>query len=72
MAKVTGLNPSATMTPKQALLSVLDLAEGGCVEEILIVGHDCEGELFVRSSRMTRRDALWLAEQLRLYALESD
>ena len=72
MAKVTSLPTSATMTPKQALLSVLDLAEGGCVEELLIVGHDCDGELIIRSSRMKRRDAVWLAEQLRLYALESD
>lgn len=39
-------------------------------QDCLVVGYDSDGDLFVRSSRMDRKLALWLAEQLRLYALQ--
>lgn len=60
---------STTLTPEQALASALANATAGLIQDVLIVGYDEVGELFVRSSRMDRKDALWLAEQLRKYAL---
>lgn len=57
------------MTPQQALLSALEFANNDNLQDVLIVGYDGAGELLVRSSRMDRKDALWLAEQLRLHAL---
>lgn len=62
--------PSDTMTPGQALQSALKLAEHGRLQDCLVVGYDSDGDLFFRSSRMDRRTALWLAEQLRMYVLQ--
>lgn len=68
-ANVFAFPPTDTMTPEQALQSALQLAEHGGLQDCLVVGYDSDGDLFVRSSRMDRKLALWLAEQLRLYAL---
>jgi hypothetical protein len=54
------------MTPEQALASVVK--EQDLVSDVLIVGYWNDGELFVRSSRMDRKDALWLAESLKNWA----
>lgn len=59
-----------TMTPHQALSSALLFADNDNLKEVFVVGFDGDGDLLVRSSRMTRRDALWLIEQARLYILE--
>lgn len=61
--------PTETMTPEQALHSALQLAEHGGLRDCLIVGYDSDGDLFIRSSRMDRKLALWFAEQLKVYAL---
>jgi hypothetical protein len=58
-----------TMTPKQALLDALKLADNDDLQDVLVVGYDGNGDLLVRSSKMSRSDALWLSEQLRLYVL---
>lgn len=65
MADILLMPASFTFTPEQAL----DSAKAADLEEVLVIGHDNRGEFFVRSSRMTCRDALWLAEKLRAYAL---
>lgn len=74
MSNVTHLPPTTTFTPEQALQSALDFTTDGSLTEVLVVGYlereDGPTDLFIRSSRMTRRDALWFAEQLRLYALQ--
>lgn len=62
--------PTDTMTPEQALQSALQFAEQEGLQSCVIVGYDNDDYLFVRSSRMDRKFALWLAEQLRLYALQ--
>lgn len=62
---------TTTMTPLQALHSALAFAKQDNLQDVLIVGYDGDGELLVRSSCMDRKDALWLAEQLRLYALNT-
>ena len=57
------------MTPEQALQSARQFAEHGGLQDCLVVGYDSDGDLFVRSSRMDRKLALWFAEQLKVYAL---
>ena len=69
MKNVLAFPATTTMTPQQALLSALDFANNDNLQDVLVVGYDGDGELIVRSSRMDRKDALWLSEQLRLYAL---
>lgn len=69
MNNVLNFPATTTLTPEQALHSALKFAKEYGLQDALIVGYDEDGELFVRSSRMDRKDALWLAEQLRLYAL---
>ena len=69
MSNVRELPASTTMTPKQALLSALGFAENDNLTEVVIVGYDKDGDLLVRSSRMNRESALWLAEMLRQHAL---
>lgn len=69
MKNILSFPPTTTMTPQQALLSALEFANNDNLQDVLIVGYDGAGELLVRSSRMDRKDALWLAEQLRLHAL---
>ena len=69
MKNVLAFPATVTMTPEQALLSALEFAQNDNMYDVLVVGYDGDGVLVVRSSRMDRRDALWLSEQLRKYAL---
>jgi hypothetical protein len=69
MKNVLAFPATVTMTPEQALLSALEFAQNDNMQDVLVVGYDGDGVLVVRSSRMDRRDALWLSEQLRKYAL---
>jgi hypothetical protein len=70
MNTVLAFPATDTMTPKQALQSAMVFADNDNLQDVLIVGYDGDGYLMIRSSRMDRKDALWLAEQLRLYALD--
>lgn len=54
-----------TFTPEQALMSALQFT----LQDVVVIGYDTNGELFIRSSRMDRKDALWLAEMFRDYLL---
>lgn len=69
---ITALPATTTFTPKQALLSAMDFVDNDNLQDVLIVGYDGEGELIVRSSRMDRKDALWLAELLRNWAINGE
>ena len=69
MNNVHPLPASDTFTPMQALLSALEFANHDNLKDVLVVGYDGDGDLIVRSSRMDRKDALWLSEQLRRYAM---
>lgn len=62
--------PAETMTPKQALQSSLQFAEQDGLQNCIIIGYDRNDYFFVRSSRIDRKLALWLAEQLRLHILQ--
>ena len=69
---ITSLPATTTFTPRQALLSAMEFEENDNLQDVLIVGYDGNGELIVRSSRMDRKDALWLAELLRNWAINGE
>lgn len=63
MNKVLPFPAATTMTPQQAL----DSAKALEPMDVLVIGYDQNGELLVRSSRMDRKDALWLVEAAKRY-----
>lgn len=60
---VFSLPPTMTYTADQALASSMDQG----LQDVIIVGYDADDKLFVRSSRMDRKEALWIAESLKEY-----
>jgi len=48
------------MTPMQAIHSALADVEAG-MQDILIIGYDADGYLYIRSSKMTRAEAFFMA-----------
>ena len=56
---------SNSLTPEQALSAALKVD----LKDVLIVGISAGDELFALSSRMTRRDALWLIEVSKKHTL---
>lgn len=66
---VRSLPPTVTYTVEQALQDALQYAQVKGLADVLIVGEEPGGALFIRSSRMTRKDALWLAERSRFHSL---
>lgn len=45
------------------------VADQANIASISISGFNHEGEVFMLSTRLSRRDALWLSEKLRAFAL---
>lgn len=70
MQNVVAFPPTSTMTVEQAIDSTKQTAPE--LSDVLIVGYYEGGGLFVRSSRMDRKDALWLAECLKRHAMGDD
>lgn len=66
-AQVIELGPNQNMTPEQAL--GISLREKP--EEVLILGY-IDGELYIRSSSMNNKDALWILEQAKILLLGLD
>lgn len=66
MSTVHNFPVSDTMTPELAIES----AKAVGYTEVLIVGYDADGALVFRSSRMSRKDALWLCEKMKAWALD--
>jgi hypothetical protein len=62
---VIALPASTSFTPEQALQSALNES----LTDVLIIGYDNEGELVIRSSKMSRMDALWMTEKAKQWAL---
>lgn len=62
---VRHLPPRSTFTPAQALAAAAQTK----LSDVIVVGFDADGDLFVRSSRMSRSDALWIAKELERWAL---
>jgi hypothetical protein len=67
---ITFLPAATTFTPRQALLSAMEFSDNDNLTDVLVVGYDADSVLIVRSSRMDRKDALWLSEMLRDWALK--
>lgn len=68
MSNIYGLPASESFTVEQALNSALNMA--GDLTDVLILGYDSNGALVVRSSRMDRKEALWIIKQAELHALD--
>lgn len=64
MTAVFRLPASTTFTPEQALNRALD--DG--LTDVLIAGYDDNGDLVVRSSRLTCAEALFLATKMARWA----
>ena len=65
--KVRFLPASAYLNVGQAVDSLQHMKDD--LKDILVVGYDTDGELFVRSSHMTRAEALWLLEKAKDWAV---
>jgi hypothetical protein len=58
------------MTAEQALQSALVDAESKHLTDVLIIGYDSDGDLFIRSSRLTCAEAFFLASKAARWAQE--
>jgi len=61
--------PNTTMTPAQALHSALADAEKG-MQDVLIIAYDADGDLYIRSSKMTCSEAFFMAHKAARWAQE--
>jgi hypothetical protein len=67
-AHVVHLGPSEHYVVEQALADATNFAKSGPgLEDVLIVGYDKDGQLFMRSSHMSREWALWLVSEMKDY-----
>lgn len=57
--KVIALPASTNYTAEQALQSALQME----LTDVMIIAYDFEGELFVRSSKMTRAEGLFMVKK---------
>lgn len=64
---VIALPASTNFRPDQALKSTMDMGER--VTDVLIVGYDEDGVLFVRSTHLSRAEALFLLEKAKEWAM---
>ncbi|MBF1166539.1 MAG: hypothetical protein HXL68_16065 [Dechloromonas agitata] len=60
--------PNTTMTPVQALHSALADAEQRGMQDVLIIGYDADGCLYIRSSQMTCAEAFFMANKAMRWA----
>jgi len=70
LKNVVALPASATMSAEQALLSALEFTRENNLTDVLIAGYDADGVLIVRSSRMTRAEALFMLEKAKEWAMK--
>lgn len=68
MTNLIRLPPTTTMTAEQALQSALVDAESKHLADVLIIGYDEDGALYVRSSRLTCAEAFFLANKAARWA----
>ncbi len=70
MTNLIRLPPTTSMTAEQALATCMTDAQSGHLQDVLIVGYNSKGELFIRSSRLTRAEAFFLASKAARWAQE--
>ena len=68
MTNLLRLPPSTTMTAQQALESALVDAESNHLKDVLICGYDEGGDLYIRSSRITCAEAMFMATKAARWA----
>lgn len=66
---VISLPASVNYTAEQALKSALDYCQEGELTDVMIIAYDADGDLFVRSSKMTRADGLFMVEKAREWTM---
>jgi len=66
---VINLPASTNYTAEQALKSALDMCQNEGLCDVMVIAYDLDGELFVRSSKMTRAEGLFMVEKARWWAL---
>ena len=67
---VIALPASVNYTAEQALKSALDNCQQGGLQDVLIVGYDEDGLLFIRSSKMTRAEGLFMLKKAEYWCME--
>lgn len=70
MTNLLRLPPSTSMTAEQALATCMTDAESGHLQDVLIIGYNADGELYIRSSRLTCAEAFFLANKAARWAQE--
>lgn len=60
--------PNTTMTPAQALHSAMADCEDGGMQDVLIIAYDADGDLYIRSSKMTCAEAFFMANKAMRWA----
>ena len=68
MTNLIRLPPTTTMNAEQALQSALADAETKHLMDVLIVGYDEDGDLYIRSSRLTCSEAFFMANKAMRWA----
>jgi hypothetical protein len=63
--KVIELPASTNYTAEQALNSALKAD----LTDVMVIGYDEDGDLFVRSSRMTRAEGLFMVEKAKEWSM---
>jgi hypothetical protein len=63
--KVIDLPASVNYTPEQALHSALKAG----LTDVMVLGYDEDGELFVRASKMNRAEGLFMTEKAREWTM---
>ena len=66
MAIILHLPVESEQTPEEVLRETLEIG----VKNIVCIGFDADGDWFLRTSKMSRQDALWVAEKLRDWAIK--
>lgn len=66
---VIALPASVNYSPEQALLSALEFCRADNLTDVLITGYDADGVLIVRSSKMSRADALFMLEKAKEWSM---
>lgn len=70
MSNLIRLPATTTMSAEQALQSALVDAQSKHLADVLIVGYDADGDLYIRSSRISCAQAFFLAHKAALWAQE--
>ena len=66
LAEILSLPASVNFNPQQAL----DSAKKFNFSDVMIIGYE-DGDLVIRSSRLSRAEALWLLECAKLHAMDT-